>query len=387
MMRFLRIAVMAAALGGALGTAAQADQSDDLRALLETFRETYDFPGATAAYALPDGTIVSAAVGFADVEAGIPMSSESRMLAASVGKTVWGALVLSLETEGVLDRSDLVSDYLGDKPWYPRLPNGETMTIWHLLTHTSGMPDHVYMEGAAMKLIELGQIMPFDPSDVIAMTLDAQPLFEPGKAWAYSDTGYLLLGMVIEEATNQNVFNLAEDRFLAFLGLRHTVPSNVPEIPYLAVGYTVQDNPFGLSPRTMDDKGALIWNPLVEWTGGGFASNSSDLAQWGRALFTGAAMDVPYKDRLLQGVAVHPDAPSIFYGAGVAIYEATPLGPVYGHGGWIPGYVSSLRHYADHQVTIAFQINSDVGVVDDSTDMVPALEAAIADQVLATLKY
>lgn len=386
MKRLFRVAVLTTALVGTLGTAAQADPSEDLRTLLETFRESYNFPGATAAYALPDGTVVSAAVGFADMEFGIPMSPDNRMLAASIGKTFWGALVLSLETEGLLDRSDLVSDFIGDEPWYPRLPNGETITIGHLLRHTSGLPDHVHIEGAGAKLIELGLAVPFDPLDAIAITFKMQPLFEPGKAWSYSDTGYLLLGMVIEAATDQTVFNLAKERFLDPLGLRHTIPSNSPKLSRLAVGYTVPNNPFGLSARTMDDAGALIWNPVVEWTGGGFASNSSDLARWGQALFTGAAMQVPYKDRLLDGVAVHPDMAGIFYGAGAAIYEATPLGPVYGHGGWIPGYVSSLRHYADQQVTIAFQINSDVGVVDDSTDLVLALEEAIADQVVMTLK-
>lgn len=122
---------------------------------------------------------MSAAVGYSDIEASLPMLPDSRMLAASIGKTVWGALVLSLETEGALDRSDLVSDYVGDEPWYSRLPNGETMTIGYLVTHTSGMPDDVHMEGAAAKLIELGQILPFDPSDANVMTLDVSPLFEP----------------------------------------------------------------------------------------------------------------------------------------------------------------------------------------------------------------
>ncbi len=93
-------------------------------------------------------------------------------------------------------------------------------------------------------------------------------------------------------------------------------------------------------------------------------------------------MDTDYLGGLLDGVAVHPDAPGVFYGAGVAIYQESPHGPVYGHGGWIPGYVSSVRHYADHNLTIAFQINSDVGVVDDSSDLVPALEAALANALI-----
>ena len=61
--------------------------------------------------------------------------------------------------------------------------------------------------------------------------------------------------------------------------------------------------------------------------------------------------------------------PASTYGAGVAIYADTPRGPVYGHGGWIPAYVSSLRHYAAHGVTVAFQINTDVGIADDTSDL------------------
>ena len=145
------------------------------------------------------------------------------------------------------------------------------------------------------------------------------------------------------------------------------------------MGYTVPGNPFGLPARTADAEGRLVWDPGVEWTGGGLASTSRDLARWGHALFGGTAMEAPYLDRLLDGVPVAPDAPGILYGAGVAIHAETPRGPVYGHGGWIPAYVSSLRHYADHGVTVAFQINTDAGVVDDRSDLVPALEAALAD--------
>jgi D-alanyl-D-alanine carboxypeptidase len=178
------------------------------------------------------------------------------------------------------------------------------------------------------------------------------------------------------------VFDLARDRFLTPLRLRSTDPSLEPRIDGLAVGYTDEGNLFGLPPRTMDRNGHLAWNPVVEWTGGGFVSTSSDLAAWGRALFSEHAMDHPYFDDLIDGVSVHPDMPDVLYGSGVAVYRTGPFGPVYGHGGWIPGYVSSLRHYADHDLTIAFQINTDVGVVDESTDLVPALEAALAEAIL-----
>jgi D-alanyl-D-alanine carboxypeptidase len=365
--------------------AAHADPSDlrvEMQALLGSFHETYGFPGATVAFKTPDTEVQSFAVGLADVEAGHPMTPKTRMLAASIGKSIWGALVLSLEAEGLLSRTDLVSKYLGDQPWFARVPNAKDLTIAHLLTHTSGVPDHVHIEGVAPRLMSMGQSERFDPVELVSFVLDTPALFEAGSSWSYSDTGYILLGLTLEAATGTRVFELAAEHLLNPLGLSATAPSNSPTLQDLAVGYTINDNPFGLAPRTMDDDGRLTWNPVIEWTGGGFVSTSAELAIWGQALFSGMAMETEYLGALLDGVAVHPDAPDIFYGAGVAIHQNTPNGPVYGHGGWIPGYVSSLRHYADHNLTIAFQINSDVGIVDDTTDLVPALEAALADLLL-----
>jgi D-alanyl-D-alanine carboxypeptidase len=186
--------------------------------------------------------------------------------------------------------------------------------------------------------------------------------------------------------TGQPWHDAVRVRFLEPLGLTGTIPSDRPDLPRLAIGYVAPDNPFGMPERTADAEGRLLWNPAVESAGGGFASTSTDLARWGHLLFGGEAMDGPYLDRLLDGVPVDPDAPGILYGAGVAIYADTQRGPVYGHGGWIPAYVSSLRHYAGHGVTIAFQINTDVGVMDDTSDLVPALEAALADLAIEAVR-
>lgn len=352
-----------------------------MRDVLDTFRQNHGIPGATAAIALADGRIVTAATGLADVEAGVPMSPETRMPAASIGKSFVAMTALALESDGRLSRSDFVSAHLEDRDWFDRLPNHATMRLGDLMRHGAGLPDHVHVEAFQA---EMGRRMAsggaaFTPEEAIAFVLDAPPLFPAGEGWAYTDTGYLLLGLVIEAAGRGAYYDIVTERFLAPLALASTRPSDRPALPGLAVGYVAEDNPFGLPPRTMDEAGTLVWDPGMEWTGGGFASTSRDLAAWGRALFGGTAMEAPYLDRLLDGIPTSPEAPGILYGAGVAIYADTPRGPVYGHGGWIPGYVSSLRHYADHAMTVAFQINTDVGIADDSTDLVPALEAALAD--------
>ncbi|SMX23837.1 serine hydrolase domain-containing protein [Boseongicola aestuarii] len=386
----IRATVIAAVLAAMSLSAVQAraEASVGLAAkvqdLLADFYEVYDFPGATVAVALPDGRVLDAAIGLADVEANLPMTPATRMLAASVGKTIVGALVLSLESEGVLDRDDLISQYLQDAEWFGGLPHAEVIKVRHLLNHSSGLLDHVHIDGVAAQMIAAGSSGHMRPEQAIAFVLNTQPLFEPGQAWSYTDTGYLLLGLVIEKATGRDFYDLASERLFSGLMLDDTAPSVTPSIEGLAIGYTFEGNPFGLPQRTNTEDGALLWNPAVEWTGGGFVSTAHDLARWGQALFTGKAMAAPYLDRLLDGVPVDADAPDLLYGSGVAIYRDTPLGPVYGHGGWIPGYVTSLRHYGDHAITIAFQINTDVGIADDSSDLVPALEAALAELLVGS---
>jgi D-alanyl-D-alanine carboxypeptidase len=146
------------------------------------------------------------------------------------------------------------------------------------------------------------------------------------------------------------------------------------------------DNVFGLPPKTTTAEGTLAWHPGLEWTGGGLVSTSQDLARWGSVLFGGKAMPGPYLNELLNSVPVNPETPDIRYGAGVGIYRTGPFGPAYGHGGWIPGYVSSLRYYPDFGIAIAFQINTDIDVLDGPSSMVPDMEKGLADIVISAVR-
>jgi D-alanyl-D-alanine carboxypeptidase len=389
----LRATAIAAGMIAGFGAAAPATAQDAaglsarLDATLEDFQARYGFPGATAAIALPDGTVAKAAAGLADVEAGRAMTPETPMLAASIGKTFVAAAVLALESEGRLSRADLLADHLGDRPWFGDLPNAQFITVAHLLHHSAGLPDHVHLPAfqSAWARMATGDATA-SPEDFVGFVTGMDALFEAGTGWAYSDTGYILLGLVIEAVAGEPWYEVVRVRFLAPLMLSGTFPSDRRDLPGLAVGYVGPDNPFGLPERTADAEGWLLWNPALEGAGGGLASTSHDLALWGHLLFGGQAMAEPYLDRLLEGVPVSPEAPGILYGAGVAIYAETPRGPVYGHGGWIPAYVSSLRHYGDHGVTVAFQINTDAGFLDDSSDLVPVLEAALADLAIDAVR-
>ena len=352
---------------------------------LDDLRREFGFPGATAAYALSDGTTGVVATGFADIETKAPMRPTSRMLAASIGKTFVSATILGLAQDGRLDLDDPVSRWLGDSPWFDRLPNHDSITIRHLLTHRAGIANHVdapaFVDAFATNWMKPGK--PFEPEHLVEFVLDEPALFAAGEGWSYSDTGYILLGMVIEDVTDRSYFDEVEDQFIGPLNLVRTSPADRRDLPGLAAGYMADDNPFGLPAKTLLGSGSMAWHPAVEWTGGGLVSNSLDLVNWAKALFEGKAMDGPYLDELLRGAPISGEVQDVRFGAGVAIHDSGPIGAWYSHGGWIPGYTSSLRYYPAQRAAIAFQNNTDIGIVDDSTALFEEMAARL-EQVVAT---
>ncbi|MBY6071105.1 beta-lactamase family protein [Marinobacter salsuginis] len=328
---------------------------------LERFQNEYDFPGITASYVLADGTAHSAAAGWADAEIREPMTPESRMLAASIGKTFVAATMVSIAQERAIDLDAPLASWLGQNSWFRRLPNHQSLTVRQLLNHTSGLPNHVYLPafaGAVSKRwAEPGN--PFPPEALVGFVLDTEALSRPGEQWAYTDTGYILIGLVIEAITGRTYYEEVHDQFLEPLELTATSASNKRALQGLAAGYVADDNPFAFPAKTTDRNGVMKWNPALEWTGGGLVSTSRDLARWGAALFGGQGVSEEILNTMLQPVPIGEDMPGTYYGLGVSISRSGPLAPVYGHGGWIPGYSSSLRYYARSGITIAFQINSD----------------------------
>jgi len=360
--------------------AAASETAAAFQSALDALQQEYGFPGATAACVRRDGTSAVAAAGVADRETGAPMTVRARMLAASIGKSFVAATVLALVSEGRLALDVPVSKWLGDRPWFSRLPNQRDITLRHLLTHSAGLPDHVHSErfAAAVRRRRPVENNPFTPPDLIGFVVDRPPLFAAGKGWAYTDTGYILIGLVIEAVIQRDCFAEIKARFLTPQRLTLTTAADRRALPGLVAGYTTRDNAFGFPSKTTTAAGVLAWHPGLEWTGGGLVSNALDLARWGAALFGGNAMPGDYRIDLLDSIPIGPEPADIQYGAGIAVCRGGPFGPVYGHRGWIPGYTSSLQYYADHGITIAFQINTDIGMLDESRPIIKNMETRLA---------
>ena len=360
----------------------------DFKSELDSLRSQYNFPGATAACILPDSSAVTVSTGFADVENNIKMKPESRMLAASIGKTFVGATVLALAQQNILSLDDPISKWLKNEPWFPNLPNHNEITIRQLLNHTSGITNHVYKKDFIESFQQNWETRKniYTPQKLITYILDDEALFEPGKGWSYSDTGYIIIGMIIEKSTGNKYYEEVTERFLKPLKLTGTAPSNCLEIPNLASGYMGPDNIFNLPEKTTLSPGVMAWHPGVEWTGGGLVSNSGDLVIWAKSLFEGDAMKGDYREELLRLVPISSESQNRQYGISIAAYKNDKYGEVYGHSGWIPGYSSNLRYYPEYKVGIAFQINTDIGIVDDSTQLYNDMEKNLTKILIEHIK-
>ena len=373
------LCVALATLHAGLQPAPSPSLRDRLQTKFEELHKAGSFPGGTAGFALADGTSFGIAVGVSDRTAGTPMNPADRMLLGSVGKTYVSAVALQLIHEGKFSLDDPIARYLGREPWFTRLPNAPRITVRHLMTHTSGL---VRYELNPKFLADLrgNPDKVWTPEDRLVYLFDTQPAFAPGEGWEYSDTNYIVLGMIVERTAGAPYYDLLRRRILGPLKLADTVPSDSRTIAGLIQGYAGAGNAFTGSDEVIKD-GRMTINPQFEWTGGGLATTSQDLARWAKLLYEGRVVPESLMDDLLDGVPAKL-GPETKYGLGVII-RPSAIGVTYGHSGFMPGYQTDVMYFPELKTSIAVQVNS---TVPKSTGR--ALRAFLTDfaQIVAMMK-
>jgi D-alanyl-D-alanine carboxypeptidase len=310
-------------------------------------------PGAQAAVVLPDGELVKVATGVADRATGAAMTHDGKLLAGSTGKTFFAALAVQLVNEKKLDLDAKVGTWFTAEPWFARLPNAKDITVRHLLAHRSGLMRYEFDPAFTATLLAKPDHC-FTPVEELAFVLDKEPRFAAGAGFEYSDTNYVLLGLVLEKVAGKPCYDEIRTRFLAPLQLTNTVPSVGRRIPGLLQGHAGANNPFGGRDAMLVD-GELPFDPGFEGAGGGFASTASDLARWAKALWGGDLLGA-CREQVLDGKQA-PLGKDTRYGLGVILFPTTH-GPAMGHRGFFPGWMSEVRWYPDAKCAVAVLVNS-----------------------------
>jgi D-alanyl-D-alanine carboxypeptidase len=302
-------------------------------------------PGA-AALVREDHGVKQAASGLADLRTGRRMRPGLNYRVGSVTKPFVATVVLQLVAEGRLSLSDTVDR------WLPGiLPYGDQVTIRQLLNHTSGVPDNSLEPLVRLYTFPHGRSRAWTPRELVALIADQPPDFPPGTAWSYSNTGYVLAGMIVEAATGRRLGQELARRIFRPLGLRDTVfPINRPDIP--------GPNPRGYSLPLQDEAGPLldftVYNPSLAWGAGNLISDLADLERFFRALLRGRLLP----PRLLAAMTTPVDTgvPGYGYGLGLEMIN-TPSGRLVGHGGAIPGFDNIVLNTKDGRRQLGVMIN------------------------------
>jgi D-alanyl-D-alanine carboxypeptidase len=263
----------------------------------------------------------------------------------SVTKTYVAAVVMQLARDGALTVDDPVSK------WVSGIPNGDAITLRHLLRHTSGLFN--YTDAPDFLSTRLGSHEPVTPRELVDAAIAHAPYFEPGSGWHYSNTNYVLLGMVAEKAAGAPIASLVRTRVLEPIDARATFfDGEEPLGGKLAVGLDKQG-------KDITDIGHPSW----AWAAGAIVATPSDVVTWIERLGNGSYyQDSATQREVLDGVET--TTRGISYGLGIMLFSNAitgGAGVACGHGGDIPGFHTQAFHFRDKETTI-------VSIVDSESD-------------------
>jgi D-alanyl-D-alanine carboxypeptidase len=298
-----------------------------------------DAPGVAVLVARGDTVLYRGARGRADVAAGTPLKPEDRFRIGSITKQFAAAGVLALVEAGKVKLDDPLSKYV------PGYPNGDNITVLQLLNHTSGVKSYTGIPGHMAGPIRND----LTTAQLIDVFKDHPVDFAPGTQWAYNNSGYVLVGAVIEAASGQPWHEYLRATFFEPLGMRDTGYGHDPAVIAKQVnGYTHDGTkPVPAMPLSMTQPHAA----------GALVSNVDDLLRWNRALHEGRVLKSETYRRMItpEGKAAGPGAN---YGLGLVVDTVRNL-PELQHGGGIFGFSTQLNYIPGLDITVVVLENDD----------------------------
>ncbi|MBB1245985.1 beta-lactamase family protein [Streptomyces durbertensis] len=314
-------------------------------------------PGA-AATALRGRHTWNGTAGVADLDTSRPRTADDRFRAGSITKTLVATVLLQLEAEKRLDLDDSV------EKWLPGLirgkgHHGRHITVRQLLQHTSGLPNYTEDKQILRRLttdFPERRYDTFRPEELVAVALGHKPDFRPGRGWKYSNTGYVVAGMVIEAVTGRPYAAEVKRRVLKPLGMKSTLlPGRRTTLPDPAVRH--YSTHVGPEPGTAVHD-VTEFSPTIAGAAGELVTTGGDITRFYRALLRGELLPPAQQRAMFKAVPV-PGAPDHRYGLGVTSQRLSCGVTVWGHDGGIHGSASSAAGTRDGRKVLAFNVNGD----------------------------
>ncbi len=362
-----------------------------LQAVVDKTVQDLLIPGAVVLLRTPQGDF-TAASGTTELGTQNRPGADTHFRIASVTKTMTSAVILQLAQEGKLNLSDPVSKYV------PGVPNGDNITIAELLRMRSGLYNYTN-DPALAGFLDHDPTRVWTPQELLDMAFVHPPNAPPDTVFEYSNTNYVLLGLIAEMVDGKQLAAAMHDRLFEPLGLQNTMfpastSNSIPE-PY-SHGYLYGSSSVvltGTPPYTPEEIASAKAGTLQpnDYTGinhsfaagaGGVISTSNDLATWMQALVGGRVLNAEYQRVWLDSVQLEdPSNPNRGYGYGITRNSWGP-NTIYLHGGETPGYNTEASVDPANQTTLVVWANLTVSPVD-SRDAANSILLNVMDQIYA----
>lgn len=312
--------------------------------------------------------IYSKAFGVADKKRKQNLTTDSKFYLASVSKQFTSMAIMLLKEKGKLSFDDKLSDFFNDFPEYSK-----RITIEHLLTHTSGIPDYFRLGIYKSDLKN---------QDVLEELMQQEDLdFEPGEKYAYSNGGYVLLALIVEKVSEQPFHQYLKEHIFKPLGMNDTLvyDESKPEVVNRAVGY--------------NDSGTLNDYNILTVGDGGMYSTVRDLFKWDRALYTEQLISTATLKKAFTSFKLNNGELS-HYGYGWSLYT-DKSGENVAHGGSLAGFRTIIERQLEQQNAIIMLTNfGDAfaqgeikaalnNILKNNPYTLPKLEVAVSNEILS----
>ena len=344
-MKVSRLLLLLGGLAGSLHPVSA--QLSDAAATAEfdrIFQEYYkaDGPGAAVLVAKKGKIIYQKAIGKADLELDVPLRPDHVFRIGSVTKQFTAAAILRLAEEGKLTLNDELTKFIPD---YPTL--GKRITVEQLLNHTSGIKSYTNMEAWDAQT----RRKDFTPTELVDY-FKSQPMeFEPGTDWNYNNSGYILLGFIIEKVSGKTYAEYIDEQFFKPLGMKNSYYGDVqPIIKNRADGYS-QGGPNGAYTH------AEYLSMTQPYAAGSLLSTVEDLFTWTKAVHSGKVLKPESLKKAFTPYML-PNGYDTRYGYGWQIGNLLGTATVE-HGGGINGFLSILLYVPGEDVCVAMLSNCD----------------------------
>ena len=359
-----RVVVLAVLLGCCAPLSSEADDIDDY---ISAQMQHLHIPGLSLAI-VRDGRIAkSAGYGFANLELRTDATKETVYEIGSNTKQFTAAAIMLLVEDGKIHLEDSIANY------FPEVPDTwRDITIRHLLTHSSGIQNHVAVPHW-MDVFKTSLAFETSPArdELLKMFFKLPLEFHPGETWAYDNTGYYLLGIIIEKVSGKSYWQFLDERIFKPLGMKSTRNTDPqPLVPNRASGYEWKNDHFENRP---------ILLPAIAFSAGAFLSTVDDLVKWDAALSGEKLLSKSSLNRIWNPMRTNNDMDAPFnYGLGWFLdrYHGHRLVQ---HSGGTPGFSSLIYRFIDDKLTIIILTNhSDMPIDELAVDIagicLPALK-------------